>query len=130
MLAESVAMQPSEFFGAWWPYIFIAVAGWLATDVWRWLGVLIGNRLLDDSLALIWVRAVATALVAAVIARLILFPTGALEATPMALRIVATMVGFGAFIVSRQRVVVGIVAAEAVLIGGMALGLSTAFAVG
>ena len=54
MLVESVAMQPSEFFGAWWPYIFIAVAGWLATDVWRWLGVLIGNRLLDDSLALIW----------------------------------------------------------------------------
>lgn len=130
MLAESVAMQPSEFFGAWWPYIFIAVAGWLATDVWRWLGVLIGNRLLDDSLALIWVRAVATALVAAVIARLILFPTGALEATPMALRVVATMVGFGAFIVSRQRVVVGIVAAEAVLIGGMALGSSTAFAGG
>ena len=130
MLAESVAMQPSEFFGAWWPYIFIAVAGWLATDVWRWLGVLIGNRLLDDSLALIWVRAVATALVAAVIARLILFPTGALEATPMALRVVATIVGFGAFIVSRQRVVVGIVAAEAVLIGGMALGSSTAFAGG
>ncbi len=130
MLAESVAMQPIEFFGAWWPYFFIAVAGWLATDVWRWLGVLIGNRLLDDSLALIWVRAVATALVAAVIARLILFPTGALEATPMALRVVATMVGFGAFIVSRQRVVVGIVAAEAVLIGGMALGSSTAFAGG
>jgi hypothetical protein len=24
---------------AWWPYIFIAVAGWLATDLWRWLGV-------------------------------------------------------------------------------------------
>ncbi len=130
MLAESVAMQPSELFGAWWPYIFIAVAGWLATDVWRWLGVLIGNRLLDDSLALIWVRAVATALVAAVIARLILFPTGALETTPMALRVVATMVGFGAFIVSRQRVVVGIVVAEAVLIGGMALGLSNTFAGG
>lgn len=130
MLAESVAMQPSELFGTWWPYIFIAVAGWLATDVWRWLGVLIGNRLLDDSLALIWVRAVATALVAAVIARLILFPTGALETTPMALRVVATMVGFGAFIVSRQRVVVGIVVAEAVLIGGMALGLSNTFAGG
>jgi hypothetical protein len=41
-----------ETFDAWWwPYAFIAVAGWLATDIWRWLGVLIGNRLKEDSAA-------------------------------------------------------------------------------
>jgi hypothetical protein len=102
-----------------WPYLFIAVAGWLATDVWRWLGVLLGNRLLDDSVLLIWVRAVATALVAAVIARLILFPAGALEATPVALRIGAAAVGFLAFLAFRQRVIVGILVSEAVLFAGL-----------
>lgn len=66
----------------WWaPYLFIAIAGWLATDLWRWLGVLAGNRLKEDSEALYWVRAVATALVMAVTAKLIVFPTGTLEAS-------------------------------------------------
>ena len=63
---------------AWWPFLFILLAGGLATDIWRWLGVLAGHRLRDDSEALIWVRAVATALVAGVIGKLVLFPTGAL----------------------------------------------------
>lgn len=62
----------------WWPYVFIAVAGWLATDIWRWIGVVGGSRLKDDSPALALVRAVATALVAAVVAKLILYPSGVL----------------------------------------------------
>ena len=71
----------------WWAYVFIAIAGWLATDLWRWLGVLAGNRLREDSEVLNWVRAVATALVAAVIAKLILYPTGILEQSPLWLRL-------------------------------------------
>jgi len=102
----------------WWPYLFIILAGWLATDIWRWLGVLVGNRLREDSAALSWVRAVATALVAAVIAKLILYPSGALEASPMAVRILATISGFGAFLVTGNRIIVGIVVAIPVLILG------------
>lgn len=108
---------------ALWPYIFIAVAGWLATDIWRWLGVLLGKRLLDDSVGLIWIRAVATALVAAVIARLLLFPSGSLASTPVALRIGAAAAGFLAFLVFRQRVVVGILVSEAVFFGGLWIGI-------
>jgi len=59
-----------------WPYVVILFAGWFATDFWRWLGVLAGNRLSEGSEALNWVRAVATALVMAVTAKLIVFPTG------------------------------------------------------
>ena len=33
----------------YWPYLVIIVAGWLATDLWRWLGVLAGNRLQEGS---------------------------------------------------------------------------------
>ncbi len=111
-----MAVNPA--FGDWWPYVFIAIAGWLATDIWRWLGVLLGNRLVEDSVAMIWVRAVATALVAAVIARLILYPTGALEATPTALRVTAAAIGFAAFLVTGRRVVVGVLVSEAVLLAG------------
>lgn len=105
----------------WWSYVMIAVAGWLATDIWRWIGVLVGDRLREDGEVLIWVRAVATALVAGVISKLILFPQGALEATPMALRIAAAGAGFGAYLLSRERIIVGVLVAEAVLIGGWLL---------
>lgn len=108
----------------WWPYVMIIVAGWLATDVWRWIGVLVSGRLREDSEILAWVKAVATALVAGVIARLILFPAGALESAPMWLRLIAAVAGFAIFLAVGQRLIFGIVAAEAILIGGwFALGL-------
>ncbi|MCY6380667.1 AzlD domain-containing protein [Hoeflea prorocentri] len=104
-----------------WPYIYIAIAGWLATDIWRWLGVLAGNKIVDGSPTLVWVRAVATALVAAVVARLILFPTGYLETTPIWLRLSAVAAGFAVFAMTRQKVIAGIVTAEVVLLGGLFL---------
>lgn len=108
----------------WWAYAFIAIAGWIATDIWRWLGVLAGKRLREDSDALNWVRAVATALVAAVIAKLILYPTGVLEQSPLWLRLVALAAGTVAFFVARQKPAVGIATAIGVLAVGLyALGL-------
>lgn len=105
----------------WSTYLVIIVAGWLATDMWRWLGVVTGNRLDEDSEALHWVRAVATALVMAVTAKLIVFPTGSLADSPLWLRLVAVAIGFAAFLISGQRVIVGIVVSLSLL----ALGLAT-----
>ncbi|WP_289034239.1 AzlD domain-containing protein [uncultured Roseibium sp.] len=99
----------------------IIVAGWIATDIWRWIGVFAGGKLREDSELLIWVRAVATALVAGVIAKLILFPTGALEVTPVWLRFLAALGGFAAFFTSRQKVAVGVVSGEIILIAGWLL---------
>ncbi|MBA4786000.1 MAG: AzlD domain-containing protein [Rhizobiales bacterium] len=99
----------------WWTYVVIAVAGWLATDIWRWLGVLIGNRLDEDSEALYWVRAVATALVMAVTAKLIVFPTGTLAGSPLWLRIGAAGIGFLAFLLAGQRVGVAVVTSTLLL---------------
>lgn len=105
----------------WWPYLFILVAGWLATDAWRALGVFLGGRLSDDSDLLVLVRCVATALVAAVIANLIVFPGGALAASPLALRIFAGVGGFAAYLAAGKRVIVGIAAGEALLLAGLYL---------
>jgi hypothetical protein len=103
----------------WWAYAFIAIAGWLATDIWRWLGVVAGNRLKEDSEALNWVRAVATALVAAVVAKLILYPTGVLEQSPLWLRLGAVITGAIAFFIGRQKPAIGIATAIAVLAVGL-----------
>jgi len=106
----------------WWPYLFILIAGWLATDVWRYLGVYFGGRISEDSEALVLVRCIATALVAAVIGNLIVFPSGALADTPLWLRVAAMLAGFAAYLAVRQSVLVGIMAAEAVLICGLMVG--------
>ncbi|NBB47278.1 AzlD domain-containing protein [Rhizobium sp. CRIBSB] len=103
----------------YWPYIVIIVAGWLATDFWRWMGVIAGNRLQEGSEALNWVRAVATALVMAVTAKLVVFPTGTLEASPLWLRLAAAGFGFAAFLIAGQRVLVGVVVPLAILGAGL-----------
>lgn len=102
-----------------WQFLVIIVAGWLATDIWRALGVLLGNRLDERSEALIWVRSVATALVMAVTSKLIVFPTGSLAGTPLWLRLAAAGIGFAAFLVAGQRVLVCVVVAIAILLAGM-----------
>lgn len=103
----------------WWPFLFILVGGWLATDAWRFLGVYLGDRLSEDSDLLVLVRALATALVAAVIGNLIVFPSGALVDTALALRIGAAAGGFAAYLLLGRKILVGIIAAELILLVGM-----------
>ena len=109
-----------DFWG--WPFPFILVAGSLATDFWRYLGVYLGGHLAEDSDLLVLVRAVATALVAAVIGNLIVFPSGALADTGLALRVGAAAAGFAAYLLLGRRILVGILGAEAVLVAGLLLG--------
>jgi len=104
------------------PYLVILLAGTLATEVWRWVGVVAGSRLDEDAEVLVWVRGVATALVAAFIGELIVFPSGALASAPLALRIGATAFGWIAYALAGRNVLVGVLAAEAVLIAGLLLG--------
>ena len=112
------------FFGNdawWWPYLFILIGGWLATDFWRFLGVYLGGRVSEDSDILVLVRCVATALVAAVIASLVVFPSGALAATPLLLRVGAVATGFAAYTLIRRNVLLSILVAEAAFLTGYAL---------
>jgi hypothetical protein len=113
-----VTLTFESFATAWWPYLFIFLAGALATHVWRWIGVLAGGVLTEGSEALVWVKAIATALVAGVVGQLIVFPSGELAGTPLALRIAAAALGWTAFMAARKNVLAGVLAAEAVLLGG------------
>lgn len=102
----------------WWPYVFILLIGWLPTDIWRVLGVVLAGGIDENSEALVFVRAVATSLVAAVIAKLILFPAGSLAIAPVELRVIAAAAGFATFLASGKRVFFGIIVAEFCLIFG------------
>lgn len=103
----------------WWPYVFILLAGVVATDVWRLVGVWLGGKLSEQSDAMVFVRCVATALVAAVIAGLVISPSGALAGVPLAARIGAVALGFAAYLLAGKRMLVGIVACEASLVAWM-----------
>lgn len=105
----------------WWPYLFIFLAGSLATDMWRFLGVYFAGHVDENAEILVFVRALATALVAAVIAKLILYPDGALAASPIWLRIGAAAAGFAAYIASGKKVYAGVLSAEAILVSGLLL---------
>lgn len=106
----------------WWPYAVILAAGWAMTYPWRAFGVFLGGRINEDSDALVAARALATALVAAVIGNLIVFPSGPLADTALWLRVGAAVAGFAAYLGFKRRILVGIAVGELILATGIYLG--------
>lgn len=98
--------------------LLVIFIGFLPNEVWRVLGVLFGRRIDAESVWMQWVQAVATALLAAVVARLLLVPSGALVALPLALRVGAVASGIAGFLAVRRSVLAGVLTAEAVLVAG------------
>ncbi len=109
--------QVSDLGGGWWPYVFIAIAGFAATDFWRFLGVGLAARVDENSLILRWVKAVATALIAGLVARLIVFPVGDLAAVSLLSRLGAVAIGLIVFGLFRRNMLAGILAGELALLG-------------
>ena len=101
-----------------WPYAVLVLVGFLPNEVWRVLGLVLARGLNEDSELVIWSRAVATAILAGVIAKLIIFSTGALAGLPLALRITAVVCGFVAFLLIKRSVFAGVAVGEAVLLLG------------
>ncbi len=100
------------------PYLALILVGFLPHEFWRLLGLVLVRGLDEDSQIVVWVRAVATAMLAGVLAQLILVSPGALAAIPMAVRIGAACAGFLAFLLARRSVFVGVLAGEATFVAG------------
>jgi hypothetical protein len=106
-----------------WPYLAMVLVGYLPNEVWRWLGIVMARGLDERSEIVVWVRAVATAILAGVIAKLTFIPPGALASVPLSVRLASVVVGFACFLVSRRSLWTGVLAGELVLIvGSWALG--------
>ena len=106
------------FFGDSHAIALLLFAGFLSNEVWRVLGLAIGGGVDENSEFLIWVRAVAAAILAGVIAQILISPPGALATVPGLVRYGATAVGVAVFLVTRKSVFAGVVAGEIVVLAG------------
>lgn len=104
---------PDDGFGG---FLALFLAGFLATEAWRWLGVLVGARLAVESPLFQWVRAVATALVAAMVSRMLLFPAGTLADVAPGLRIGAFLGGLAIYFAARRNLGAGVAGGAALLL--------------
>ena len=101
-----------------WPYLALVLVGFLPNEIWRVLGLVLVRGLDEDLQFIVWSRAVATAILGAVAAKLIVFSTGSLAAIPFAVRLAAAVSGFAAFVTVKRSVFVGVAVGEAVLLLG------------
>jgi hypothetical protein len=108
----------SAFAGEWGAYLALILAGFLPNEIWRWLGVMFARGLDEDSEILVWVRAVATAILAGVIAKLTLFAPGVLASVPIGVRVAAIVAGFVGFLIVRRSVFAGVLVGEVALVAG------------
>ncbi len=81
-------------------------------------GLFLVRGLDEKSQVIIWVRAVATAMLAGVLAQLVLSTTGALALIPVGVRVGAAVIGFAAFLIARRSVFAGVVAGELAVMAG------------
>jgi hypothetical protein len=95
-----------------WPYFILIVAGFLPNELWRMSAILFSRGLNENSEILTWVKAVAGAILAIIITRLVIDPSAALTAVPLSIRALAMGVGLASFFVFRQSLLAGILLGE------------------
>jgi hypothetical protein len=100
------------------PMLALILFGFLPNEVWRLVGLMLVHGLDEKSQVIVWVRAVATAMLAGVLAQLILSTSGPLAGIPVSVRIGAAVLGFAVFLVTRRSVFAGVLAGEAAVMLG------------
>jgi branched-subunit amino acid transport protein len=108
----------SDFIGDWHALVVLLLAGVIPNQIWRMLGLWLGAGLDEGSDLLMWVKAVATAILAGVIAQILVQPPGALASVPAALRYGAVAAGCAAFTLTRRSIFAGVVCGEMVMLAG------------
>jgi branched-subunit amino acid transport protein len=108
----------SDFIGDWHALVVIVIAGAIPNQIWRMLGLWFGSGFDEGSELLVWVRAVATAILAGVIAQILVQPPGALTNAPDFLRYGALAAGFVAFMLTQRSIFAGVVCGEIVMLAG------------
>jgi len=99
-------------------YTLLVLVGFLPNEIWRVLGLVFAHGIDEESELFRWARAVATAVLAGVIAKILLFPPGVLADVPLIVRLGAIACGLVAFLLVRRSVFAGVAAGEAALMLG------------
>ena len=117
-MSDWFANSLGSFLGDPQALLVLVIAGFLPNEVWRMLGLWLGGGVDEGSELLIWVRAVATAILAGVIAQILVQPPGALASVPEWLRYGAVAAGFAAFMLTRRSIFAGVVSGEVAMVAG------------
>lgn len=103
---------------------FLVVGSAGATYVWRGLGVALSGRVRVESELFNWIACVAYAMVAGLIMRIIVMPSGLLAQSFLADRLLACAVALVAFYASRRNLFIGVITGViAVIVAGQVRGL-------
>lgn len=105
----------AELFQGWQGLALIAAIAVLVHEPWRWLGAGLAQSLSVDSELFQWVKAVSTALVSALVMRLVLFPPEGLGVLSLETRLLGLACSALVFFVLGRNVMVSVLA------GGFAL---------
>lgn len=111
----------TELPSGWTLALILALISFAAHEPWRWAGMFLGRNIDIESELFQWVRAVSTALVAALVVRLVVFPAGALGGVPWGIRAIAMAAGVGVYVFGGRRIAAGVGAAAAALVLGQLL---------
>ena len=93
----------------------------LGTYLWRGLGVLLSGRIAVESEVFNWVACVAYAMVAGLVSRILIMPTGMLAQTTLAERLIACALALAAYYLSRRNLLLGVGAGAAAIMALTAL---------
>jgi hypothetical protein len=105
------------------PYLLLVLVGFLPNEVWRWIGIALVHGIDEDSEIIVWVRAVATAILTGVVGKVLVFAPGALATVPLAVRLGAAAAGLIAYVVVRRSVFAGVgVGTASILVGSWIAG--------
>jgi branched-subunit amino acid transport protein len=88
-----------------WGYLLVAGA---ATYVWRVLGVAASRQMAVESPLILWIKSVATALIAALVVRFVYAPSGLLLETAFASRAMALAAAVAGYYALGRRIEAGV----------------------
>ena len=93
----------------------------VGTFMWRALGVAVANHIDISSDLFEWFNCVAYAMLAGLISRIILIPSGSLETTLLFDRVTAMVIGFIIFVIFKKNILRGTLTAFLIFLGLTAL---------
>jgi hypothetical protein len=99
-----------------WPYLVVVAVAFLPSEIWRLAGVVLGRDLDQNAEILVFVRGVATALLAGMVAKILFQPSGALQGVPLAIRLAALAVGLAGYYACRRSLIAAILCGEGALV--------------
>lgn len=110
-------------FGDLAPYLILVLVGFLPNEIWRMIGLALSRGIDEESEVVVWVRAVATAILTGVVGKMVVFAPGALATVPLWVRLASAAAGMIAFALARRSVFAGVATGTAgIMVGTLLFG--------